>query len=259
VIQEKVEIISNKVVGEGYYRMALRSHRIVKAARPGQFLHIRVGPGHEPLLRRPISIHSLDDKETFSILYEVAGSGTARLADKKSGQDIDAIGPAGRGFSNLDGKKRLIMAGGGIGVAPLLFAAQEGLRRKIEVSILIGARSKDRLLCVSDFKTIGCAVETITDDGSSGREGYVTDLIEEAIISRGSGPALVLACGPKLMMRRAAITASLYDVPCQVSLEESMACGIGTCLGCAVMTTEGYKRVCAEGPVFSAEEIAWED
>lgn len=259
MIQDKVEIVSNKVVGERYYRMTLRSHRIVKDARPGQFVHIRAGQGYEPLLRRPISIHSLDDKETFSILYEVAGVGTASLAGKKAGQDIDIIGPAGNGFGYYKGLKRLILVGGGIGVAPLLFAAQEGLRRKLETVMLIGARNRDCLLCVADFKTLGCAVETITDDGSSGREGYVTDLIEEAIINRGTGPALVLACGPRPMMRRAAVTTGLYDVPCQVSLEESMACGIGTCLGCAVKTAEGFKRVCADGPVFAAGEIAWDD
>jgi dihydroorotate dehydrogenase electron transfer subunit len=259
VIQDTVEIISNKVVGEGYYRMALKSHRIAKEARPGQFIHIRIGKGYEPLLRRPISIHSLDDKETFSILYEVAGKGTALLAEKKAGQAINVIGPAGNGFAFYEGKKRLILVGGGIGVAPLLFAAQEGLRRQMEVIMLAGARKRDCLLCVADFKTLGCAVATITDDGSSGREGYVTDLLEEAIVDRGTGPAEILACGPKPMMRRAAVTAGLYDVPCQVSLEESMACGMGTCLGCAVKTREGFRRVCADGPVFAAEEIVWDD
>jgi dihydroorotate dehydrogenase electron transfer subunit len=259
LIQDKVEIISNKVVGEGYYRMALRSHRIVKDARPGQFVHIRIGSGYEPLLRRPLSIHSLDDKETFSVLYQVAGKGTAVLAEKKTGQDLDVIGPAGNGFEWPKGIKRLILVGGGIGVAPLLLAAQEGLRRKLEVIVLIGAKSKDCLLGVSDFKSIGCAVETITDDGGSGREGYVTDLVEEAIVDRGTGPASILACGPKPMLRRAAVTAGLYEVPCQVSLEESMACGVGMCFGCAVETINGYKRVCADGPVFSAGEIIWDE
>ncbi len=239
--------------------MALRSHRIVKGARPGQFAHIRVGSGYEPLLRRPISIHSIDDKETFSILYEVVGAGTSIMAGKKAGQTIDVIGPSGRGFDYYEGKKRLILIGGGIGVAPLLFAAQEGLRRKMEVILLIGARNRDRLLCVADFKTIGCAVESITEEGDTGREGYVTDLLEEAIVNRGSGPASVMACGPRPMMRRAAVTAGLYEVPCQVSLEESMACGIGMCLGCAVKTVDGFKRVCADGPVFKAGEIAWDD
>ncbi len=259
MIQEEIEIISNKVVGEGYYRMALRSRRLVKEALPGQFVHIRVGSGYEPLLRRPISIHSLDDKETFSILYEVVGSGTEELARKKAANTIDVIGPAGNGFEFYEGKKRLILVGGGIGVAPLLFAAQEGLRRRMDITMLIGAKDRDRLLCVADFKTLGCAVETSTDDGSAGRQGYVTDLLEEAMVGGGAGPASIFACGPKPMMRRAAVTAGLYEVPCQVSLEESMACGIGMCLGCAVMTIEGYKRVCADGPVFAAREIAWDD
>jgi dihydroorotate dehydrogenase electron transfer subunit len=258
MIQDKVEIISNKVVGEGYYRMALRGHRLVKEAMPGQFVHIRVADAPYPLLRRPISIHSLDDNETFSLLYEVVGDGTDLMSKAKPGQALDVIGPLGNGFNFGAGLKRAILVGGGIGVAPLLFAAQTALRRKLEVTVLIGARTRDCLLCVADFKNLGCGIETITDDGSSGREGYVTDLLEAAIVSQGKGPAVVMACGPRPMMRRAAVAAGLYDVPCQVSLEEAMACGVGTCLGCAVMTEDGYKRVCADGPVFSAGDVLWE-
>lgn len=258
MIQDKVEVISNKVVGKGYYRMALRSHRIVKEAKPGQFVHIRVADSPYPLLRRPISIHSLDDNETFSILYEVSGEGTDLISRTKNGQSLDVIGPLGSGFSFAANIKRLILVGGGIGVAPLLFAAQTGLRRKLEVTALVGARTRDCLLCAADLKNLGCQIEAITDDGSSGREGFVTDLVEEAIVGRGKGPAAVMACGPRPMLHRTAVAAGLYDVPCQVSLEEYMACGVGTCLGCSVMTRGGYKRVCADGPVFPAEDIVWE-
>lgn len=258
MIQDRVEVVSNKVVGEGYYRMALRSHRIVKEARPGQFVHIRVRDEAYPLLRRPISIHSLDDNETFSLLFEVKGEGTDVLSRTRPGHSLDVIGPLGAGFMYADGIKRLILVGGGIGIAPLLFAAQTGIRRKLEVIVLIGAKTRDYLLCVADFKNLGCEIETITDDGSSGLEGYVTDLVEEAIVGHGKGPATVMACGPRPMLRRTAVAAGLYDVSCQVSLEEAFACGVGSCLGCTVMTTDGYKRVCADGPVFSAEDVVWE-
>lgn len=258
MIQDKVEIVSNKVVGEGCYRIGLRSHRIVKEAQPGQFVHIRVNDAVQPLLRRPLSIHSLDDNETFSLLYEVSGEGTEILSHNKPGHTIDVIGPLGSGFSFDAGLKRVILVGGGIGVAPLLLAAQKALSRKLQTIVLIGAKTKERMLCVADFKNLGCEIETITDDGSSGSEGYVTDLVEQAIVSRGKGPAVVMACGPRQMLRRTAVAAGLYDVSCQVSLEEAFACGIGACLGCVVMTENGYKRVCADGPVFPAEEIVWE-
>lgn len=259
MIQDKAEIVSNKVVGAGYYRMALKSHLIVKDAKPGQFVHIRVSEGNDPLLRRPFSMHSLDDNETFSILYETKGRGSGLLARKKAREVLDIIGPIGHGFNLSARFKRIVLVGGGIGVAPLLMAAQEALRHKARVTLLLGARKKDHLLCVADFKSMGCDVKMITDDGSSEKKGYVTDLLEPVLTGAGKGPAVVLACGPYQMMRRAAIIAGIYDIPCQVSLEESMACGIGACRGCAVMTKNGYKRVCADGPVFAATEIEWID
>lgn len=258
MIQDAVEIISNKVVAEGFYRMAVRSHRLAKQSKPGQFVQIKVANGTEPLLRRPISIHGLEDRDAPVFLYQVKGPGTAALAAKKAGDKLDIIGPIGHGFTVDARYKRVILAAGGIGVAPLMYLAQEYKAKGADVTVLIGARNKDSLLCASDYKSLGCTVMTVTDDGSSGLKGYTTDLLEGAITG-GKGLAAVFACGPKPMMKRAAVVAGLYDVECEVSLEEHMACGIGACLGCAVMTRDGYKRVCADGPVFRAKDVEWEE
>jgi dihydroorotate dehydrogenase electron transfer subunit len=258
MIQENVEIISNKIVAEGFYRLTIRSHRIAKDAKPGQFVQIKVTDGPEPLLRRPISIHGLDDRDAVAFLYQVRGVGTAALAGRKAGERLDVIGPIGRGFTVDSRYKRAILTAGGIGVAPLMFLAQQYRAKGSEVTVLIGARSKDLLLCSPDFKKLGCRVMTVTDDGSGGEKGFVTDLLEPALTG-GKGLAAVFACGPRQMMKRSSVIAGLYDMECEVSMEERMACGIGACLGCAVMTSDGYRRVCADGPVFKARDIIWTD
>lgn len=237
--------------------MTVRSHRLAKDAKPGQFVQIKVNDGTEPLLRRPISIHGLVDRDAMAFLYQTKGAGTAAMAARRAGEKLDVIGPIGKGFTVDSRYKRVILAAGGIGVAPLMFLAQQYKAKGAEVTVLIGARSKDVLLCASDFKSLGCVVMTVTDDGSDGSKGYTTDLLEPVLTS-GKGLAAVFACGPKPMMKRAAIVAGLYDVECEISLEERMACGIGACLGCAVMTNDGYKRVCADGPVFKAKDIEWQ-
>lgn len=257
-MQDKVEIVSNNIVGEDCFRMALNCHLIVKDAKPGQFVHIRPGAGNDPLLRRPMSIHSVDDRDTFSVLYRVTGQGTAMLAELKAGNSLDVIGPLGAGFTVDKKSRRAILVGGGIGAAPLLYLAQSCLAKQMSVIILLGASTRDSLLAVADFKALGCVVKVTTEDGSAGVRGYVTDLLEPALME-GAGPVAVFACGPVAMMHRAGTMAGIYDVPCQVSLEERMACGVGACLGCVVATEDGYRRVCADGPVFNAGEIEWPD
>jgi dihydroorotate dehydrogenase electron transfer subunit len=256
VRQDIVPVVANKLVGDGFYRLTVRSHRLAADAKPGQFAELRIGDGVEPLLRRPLSIHALDDRDAVSFLYQVKGRGTAALSRLKTGDELDLIAPLGAGFAVEERYKRVILVGGGIGIAPLMFLAQAYRAKGGAVTALIGAQTKDCLLCRSDFHSLGCDVVVTTDDGSHGHRGYVTDILEEHL-SAGAGPVAVYACGPPLMMRRTSTIAGLYDVRCQVSLEEKMACGIGVCLGCAVLTTGGYKRVCADGPVFEAGEIIW--
>lgn len=256
---EQVEVVSNQVVASGYYKMVLVSERIAKRAKPGQFVHVRCVESYQPLLRRPFSIHTLSDSQTFSVLYQVVGRGTELLSQRKPRQSLDVLGPLGRGFQIYPQDERAILVGGGIGVAPLLFLAQKLIKEKKQVLLLLGAKTKDSLLALSDFKSLGVEVTVATEDGSAGKKGMVSDLFEQALlITKKPLKTTVYACGPEEMLARITTISLIYDFPCQVCLEEMMACGVGVCLSCVVATKQGYRRVCAEGPVFDGEEIEWE-
>jgi len=248
-IDEKVKILDHKKLAPSYFKLTLFSEYITKNAQPGQFVQVKV-PG--VFLRRPLSVHALNPAEkTFELLYEVIGPGTQALSRLKAGQELDILGPLGTGFK-LEGKKAVLMAGG-MGIAPLCFLAKELLRKKQEVSVLIGAKSSALVLCEEPLKQLGAQVSVTTEDGSCGHKGLVTDLIP-ALNSRQS---TIYACGPRAMLKAVAKLAKQKNIPCQVSLEAYLACGIGACLGCAVETKDGYKMACKDGPVFNAEEIVW--
>ncbi len=258
MMKELAEIVSNRVVAPGYYKMTLSSLNVVKSAKPGQFIHVRVTEGYDPLLRRPMSIHRVEERGKFSILYRVIGRGTKLLSEKKSGENIDLVGPLGKGFGLDEDFDRAIMIAGGIGVAPLMFLAQKISSKIANSCLLIGAKTKDELLAVSDFKNMGCKVVTTTEDGSSGRKGFVSDVFEKALVDPSQkGSPIVYACGPRDMLARIVTISKIYSIRCQVSLEEMMACGVGACLSCVVETESGKGRVCADGPVFEAGDIIW--
>jgi len=262
-LRTKVKILKNYAVTEDYFKAVILAPRIAISAVPGQFLNIKVNSGTEPLLRRPISIHKISG-DKIEILYEVLGPATEILSRSKPGELLDIIGPLGNGFNlpttNYQLRTNILIAGG-MGVAPLLFLAEKlkehkagGRRQKIMV--LIGARSKSQILCEKEFKDIGYDVKIATDDGSRGFKGRVTDLLRHLL--RPTTYDLrpnIYACGPKPMLKEISRLSREYEIPAQISLEEHMACGIGACLGCVVNTRDGYKRVCKDGPIFSAEDI----
>jgi len=254
-------------------------------AVPGQFVHVRIEDSCDPLLRRPLSIHDIipsrkGSRSLLKIVYEVVGKGTELLSEKQAGSPVDILGPLGRGFDvrALARAKRIILVAGGMGVAPLYFLARRLVGsggRRSEVAkpiVLIGARARDHLVGEKAFKDLRCRVRVATDDGSKGAKGFVTDLLEKelpevdrrvaAVDGRpgavgGCGVA-VCACGPKPMLAAVSSAARAHGVPAHVSLEEFMGCGLGACLGCAVRTVSGYRRICHDGPVFDAADIAWE-
>ncbi|MFH1199163.1 MAG: dihydroorotate dehydrogenase electron transfer subunit [Candidatus Omnitrophota bacterium] len=255
----KAKIIQNKNIKGKYFHCVLEALDIAKLALPGQFIEVKVSEGFEPLLRRPFSIHRVDNGK-LELLYEVVGVGSAKLSERKSGEELDIIGPLGNGFSlGLD-----ILVAGGMGAAPLLFLAEKVFSCKPKVvsrklMVLIGAKTKEHILCESKFKKIGCEVKISTDDGSDGFHGRVTDLLVDILRAQRCKRELVIgACGPRPMLKRVSEISEEFDCLSQISLEEYMACGIGACLGCVVQTTNGFKRVCKEGPVFDAREIIWE-
>ena len=260
VVQEKVKIVLNEALAPSFFRLVFESPLIAASIRPGQFLHIRPRPSSELLLRRPFSAHQVTGDETH-ILYKVVGKGTRLLSEMPAGALLDVIGPLGNGFSLSRAGTDLLVAGG-MGVAPLLALAEELARKKDSstLRLLSGAKTQECLLCVDDFKALNIKTLLATDDGSAGEKALVTEMLERVVRDKSlQAPIHIFACGPRDMLKACAGIAARYDIQCQVSLEEMMACGVGACRGCAIMTKGGYKMVCKDGPVFDAREIIWED
>ena len=289
IFQTKAKLIKNIEVIKNYYKIVLLCPEIAKEALPGQFVQVKVNVGYEPLLRRPFGIHRVRHKDTtpglkgqagvplsaarhksqepgeqIEILYQVLGPGTEALAKRKSGEYLDIIGPLGNGFefrTKYQVPSTEILVAGGMGVAPLVFLADRLVKRGTRdegrgTIALIGARTREQLLCVDEFNKLGCGVRIATDDGSRGFRGKVTGLLQKVLHgTRHTIHCTIYACGPRPMLKEISRLAKQYNLPAQVSLEEHLACGIGACLGCVVNTIDGYKRVCKEGPVFQAQEI----
>ncbi len=238
------------------FLLRLRAPEITQKVRPGQFVMLKVAAGLDPLLARPFSVHGVEGGDLL-ILYRLAGKGTRLLSQVKEGQELTLWGPLGRGF-DLNVKKPVLVAGG-MGLAPLRFAAAALAKQGREVSFLCGLPGGDGFseLCESLERWAGSQVNfsLATEDGSLGVMGLVTALMPEAL---AWGDA-VLACGPIPMLGAVARLCAERGVPCQVSLEAPMACGVGACLGCAIPAAGGgYLRACQEGPVMDAAQVDWE-
>ncbi len=256
MIEEKVRILEHESLTDKYFLLTLKSRYISENAIPGQFVNIRVRDSISPLLRRPISIHQVNSKEkTFKLLYEVIGSGTETLSKHKPGDEVDVLGPLGKGFS-FEGDNAILVAGG-MGIAPLAFLAWELLNNNKKVSIFIGTKTKNFTICEGALKNAGAEVHFATEDGSYGNKGLVTDILSSRITHYSLLVTHIYSCGPKVMLKEVAKIAKKNNLPCQVSMEAYMACGIGACYGCALESRSGYKMCCKDGPVFNAEEIKW--
>ena len=265
----KAKILSRKEVTSKIYLMSVKAPEIAQEALPGQFIHIECSKGNYPLLRRPLSIHRIEkEKGEIFILFQAVGEGTKLLADRTIGDDLDIMGPIGNGFNIYPESKKIVIIGGGIGVAPLLALCEESIRQGKEVRVLIGALKKELVIGEESFKILGAKVEVATDDGSYRYKGLVTDLLER-MIKEGWLADQIFACGPKPMLKKISEIALQANINYQVSLEERMACGIGACLGCVCKikikdkreykVKYEYKRVCVDGPVFVGSEVVWDD
>jgi dihydroorotate dehydrogenase electron transfer subunit len=224
------------------------------SAVPGQFVHLRVGDSWDPLLRRPMSIYRIRPSGV-SIMVRAVGRGSDLVAHTQPGQWLDCLGPLGRGFSLKRGDTRLLMIGGGYGVAPLLGLTESvlGGKPRAEVTLLVGASSAEH---VFPARLVPAAVEyhAATMDGSLGYHGYVTDLLPEFL----EWADAVYACGPHGMLESVARECRTRpSLSTQLAMEQRMGCAMGVCLGCVTPTTRGYKRVCRDGPVFEAGELIW--
>ena len=249
----KTAVLENTKISNDIFRIKFRATQLAKEAKPGQFIEVLcIGKG-APFLRRPFGIHSVDKKSgVVEILLRKVGRGTEILSGLPVGGIIDVVGPLGKGFEIQKGKKHII-AGGGMGIAPLLFLAQSLHAAGEEAKIFLAARGAADIARVEDFKKYGEVVIT-TEDGSLGEKCLIDTPLIRALKTLDN--PIIYACGPHAMLR---CIAGL-GAPAQVSLEEKMACGFGVCQGCAVEVKNKdtkYKMVCKDGPVFNAEDIVW--
>jgi len=260
------EVLSNAAEGGANRRLVLRVAEGWPEAQPGQFLMLSPGTRgrverYDPLLPRPMAIfrtRRMGGEAAVEVLYKVVGRGTSLLADARPGDEVRLVGPLGRGFPEPSPGERIILVGGGTGVASLFELARRSSSRA-RVLVLLGARTAVGLMGRADFESLDADLQVATDDGSEGTEGFVTELLERELAAEGA--ARVYACGPTPMMHRAAEIAEAAGLPCIVSLENRMACGFGVCLGCAVPRSEsdeGYHLVCRDGPVFESGDLSWE-
>ncbi len=247
---EDVLILENKKINEKYFKLIFRSGKLSKGVRPGRFLHVRVNPGQDPYLRRPFSyFRCLGDKT--EVLYEVLGRGTSILSAKKKGDVLRVMGPLGNTFTEKIGKKKRILVAGGVGVPPLIYLAEQYPTEYL----LIGTKSKAELIPKAELKKVHAKVLCSTEDGSCGVKGRVTVLLEKILKDQDPNNLFIQTCGPKPMMKAVMALASKYGIEGEASWDESMACGVGACLGCMVKTKDGLKRACADGPVFKFKDL----
>lgn len=245
-------IAANDEVMPGVYQAWLESPQIAAAVRPGQFVMVHCGDDN--LLRRPLSVHRVDEpKQKLALLYAVVGRGTGWLSQLKEGDSVDILGPLGNGFIIPPEAKKLLLIAGGLGIAPLCFLARQASRQGREVRLLLGASTADQLPVHLLPSLSGCV--TATEDGSAGRRGIVTECLPDFV----NGADQIFACGPTPMYRSLQDMPELKYKPVQVSLEVRMACGLGLCYGCTIKTKKGLKQVCHDGPIFDLNEIIWED
>ncbi len=248
--QLRAEVLSNSEVFPGVYLLWLHAADIAALAQPGQFVMVRCGQGYDMLLRRPLSIHRIDGS-SLALLFAVVRRGTGWLSQRHEGEVIDLLGPFGRGFAIAPESRNLLLVAGGMGIAPLLFLAEEAMAAGREVTLLTGSKTA-ALVYPQDLLPRDLRPVIATDDGSLGRKGLLTDLLPEFT----SAAEQIFACGPIAMYRTMAGMG--LTKPVQVLLEQMMGCGHGACFGCAIETKQGHKLVCRDGPVFELDDVLWE-
>jgi dihydroorotate dehydrogenase electron transfer subunit len=285
MLEQTVQIVFNERDTDSYFRLVLSAPQIAPLIQPGQFAHVRIPPLKDALLRRPFSIFQVAG-DTFSILYKTVGKGTDALARMRAGEAVSVIAPLGHGFTvPKPGGETPLLVAGGYGMAAMFLLAQRSPQKGI---VFVGGRRRVDILCEKEFAAIGWEVRATTEDGSHGEKGLITQpLIEELRSSRGNEAQTekvesgkrkaeinkslltsaatrklkIYACGPTPMLKAVGKIAEDFNLPCELSMDEHMCCGVGTCLTCVIPVKAGtgweYQRTCTEGPVFDARQIVW--
>lgn len=266
----KTIILSNQEIAPGYYRMKILAPGYNELAKPGQFVMFRVQRSLPPLLRRPFGIFragflpadcdNMPPKEFIELIYKVVGSGTEIMQGLHQGDPVELLGPLGEGFDFGEPVEEKILVGGGIGLVPLYMLAEK-LVETSSVRLLMGGRTRDDIIMVTEFERLGVETYVSTEDGSLGDEGLVTRVLERKLDKYPK--ATVFACGPMPMIEAVQKICSRRETSLQVSLEALMACGVGACLGCVVKgaghtdVDPRYLCTCTSGPVYKSEELEW--
>jgi dihydroorotate dehydrogenase electron transfer subunit len=264
MIEKAASIEFNRQLGADIWLMGFRSEGLASLVKPGQFLMIRTeGVSKDPLLRRPFSVHGIAEGNTILILYRTVGKVTSVLSLLKKDEQISVIGPLGNGFRLPGPKQRAILIAGGLGLAPMYFLVQSlPLEARRSATMLLGFSTSQEAVLTDQIKDMGLELSLATEDGSQGFRGTVTDLFDQLMDRDASKKSIIYACGPNSMLKKIAQQTMRLNLTCYVSLEGSMACGLGICLGCAIKAAANqdteYYYVCKDGPVFSAELIDWE-
>lgn len=254
---DQLEMVLQKEIAPGIFEMMLQGESVTAMTEPGQFVHIKVGEGISPLLRRPISICDVDPTEKrLTIIYRVEGKGTLQLSQKKHGDTVDVLGPLGRGFpvNKLQKGETALLVGGGVGIPPLYYLGKRLTEKGVHIKTILGFRTAEDIFLEKAFRELGDMTVT-TEDGSKGVKGFVTDAMKDMAGEYDT----YYTCGPVPMLNVVQTQAVTDGF---ISLEERMGCGVGACLACVCQVSEDhvndgrrYRKVCSDGPVFKAGEV----
>jgi dihydroorotate dehydrogenase electron transfer subunit len=275
MIHGKTLVVFNRQIASKTFLIRLEAPALAREIRPGQFLMVRLLGSTDPLLGRPFALFDTvldanNEPVAVDIVYLVVGKLTGLLPTLRAGDAVDVWGPLGNGFADLTGVEHVGLVAGGIGQTPFLAYVRDMLggrgycgrapsRRCQRVSLYYGVRTAALVAGADEFEAAGAAVHLASDDGTIGFPGFVTQLVEQQL--GPAGPRHLLGCGPQPMLQALADLAQRRGLPCQVSLESPMACGIGICFSCVARMKTGdgwdYRRVCIEGPVFDAAKVEW--
>ncbi|HPF43676.1 MAG TPA: dihydroorotate dehydrogenase electron transfer subunit [Syntrophomonadaceae bacterium] len=254
---EKGLVIVHNRLSHDMYQLEFISPEMAARSKPGQFLQVKVNALNTPLLRRPISIYDVDKSlGSITLLYKVVGQGTEAMSRIRTKEYLDVMGPLGQGFNTSPPGRKILLIGGGVGIAPLVYLARVLKAKNYQVKVLHGADSRRNLVAFEKLREIGVDFLPATDDGSAGFKGLVTDLLATKL--KASQIDYIYTCGPDAMMKTVAAYANANQIPGQVSLEEHMACGVGACLGCARQLKSSDRemvKICKDGPVFDIQAV----
>lgn len=248
--QEQMQVVKQRILATNIFELTLTGRLVLDMKQPGQFVHLRVSDQMEPLLRRPISISSID-KETleFTMIYRADGRGTTLLSEKKQGDQVDVLGPLGNGFpiEKVEAGQKALLVGGGIGVPPLYELSKRLVEKGVQPIHVLGFQSEDVVFYEKQFRELGDTY-IVTADGSYGSAGFVTNVLQ----TLADDFTVYYSCGPTPML--SALEKMYPEKEGYLSFEQRMGCGIGACFACVCDTTEkidaDYVKVCSDGPVF---------